>query len=339
MFTTAKGRVIRALFLILVSLLVSTGLSVAQTCAGTTTWNLTAGQTITVGTVSVCNDATNLYITYNLTYPGATFGTLHVWAGSDLANMPATSGGTPIPGKFCKSGGGACYDATGLTTYTFIIPLAKLSIPDITKVCGATLYVVAHAEVNMGTTTETAFGGNTAGSGPRWWFYGAYKLDCTLGGPPSGSGTKTAFAKCASAYVFTTDPKSNPEGLPSLRLTKNRWGWAASLPGPGTYTCALWAGAGLNNTANGTNVGTVTINWNGATVTVTYSLASGYLLKELHLYAGDAKPITLAPGQYGYLDGFDPGVSTYTFTVPLTDSDGTPGVWIIAHAVVSSPTW
>ena len=53
---------------------------------------------------------------------------------------------------------------------------------------------------------------------------------------------------------------------------------------------------------------------------------------EVHLYAGDARPTTTAPGQYGYLDA--PDAATYTFTVPLADTNGGDGVGLIAHAVV-----
>ena len=93
---------------------------VTETAAcGTTTWDLTAGQHIDVGTVTVSNDATNLYVTYTLDdpdYPDATFGTLHLWVGTDLATMPATPQGSPIPGQFPYKAGTAPYpDSTGTT--------------------------------------------------------------------------------------------------------------------------------------------------------------------------------------------------------------------------------
>ena len=348
MFNPFRAIAPKTIFLALALLVAAAGPGWSQTsCGGSTTWDLTAGQTIDVGTVIVCNDATNLYVTYKLTYPGATFGTLQVWVGNDLMNLPANKNGTPIPGQFCSADSGACHDATGLTEYTFVLPLSGLSIPDVTQFCGTSVFVVTHAEVTMDSNNdgtmdhETAFGGPTAGGGSRWWFYGTYSLSCDFGPPPIPV-SKTAFAKCALPlpYIFTTDPKSNPEKLPSLGLSKNRWGWAANLPASSIYSCDLWAGAGLNKTSNGTRVGTVTFDWNGSSISVAYNLISGYALEEVHLYAQDAKPITAAPGQYGLLDAFDPGRSSYTFSgVPLVDSDGIPGVWVIAHAVVSSTTW
>lgn len=302
----------------------------AQTC-GTTTWDLTAGQTIDVGSVTVSNDATNLYVTYALDYPGATFGTLHLWVGSDLANVPANPQGTPVPGQFPYKP-----DASGLTTYTITIPFTDLLIQDVAQACGLQLYVVAHAEVNVpdgegGYDAETAFGGPNPGAGPRWWFYGVYTVCCEFG-PPPVTACSTAFAK--GGYVWTTDRKSNPESLPTLGLSKNRWGWAINLQASGTYTYDLWSGAGLNKTANGVKVGTVTVNWDGVNATVTYNVtAAGYLLDEVHVYAGDDAPATIAPGQYGntaYLPG---GSTSYTVTAPLADANG-GGVWIVAHSVV-----
>jgi hypothetical protein len=294
-------------------------------------WDLTAGQTIKVGTVTVSNDATNLYITYaidTVNYPDCSFGTLQAWVGNDLTNMPSTPGGTPIPGQFPYK-----QDTGGATSYTFTIPWADLKIQDVKDVCNLALYVVTHAEVNCKDESETAFGGpvgiNIKDPG-RWWFYGTYYV-CCAGGPPPEVKCTTAFAK--GGYVFTTDPKSNPENLPSLGLTKNRWGWAIKLTAPGETLYDIWAGAGLNKTSNGTKVGVLTVNWDGTTATVTYSILAGCAMTEAHLYAGDDAPTTVAPGQYGNLAYFDPPSAFQTFTVALSDTKG-GGAWLIAHAVV-----
>jgi hypothetical protein len=60
----------------------------------------------------------------------------------------------------------------------------------------------------------------------------------------------------------------------------------------------------LNTTSKGRLVGTLTVLWNGTTVTVTYTMSSGFTLTETHVYAGDFKPTTIAPGQYGNTLGF-----------------------------------
>jgi len=310
---------------------------------GSTTWQLTAGQTINVGTVTVSNDDTNVYVQYTLnteSYPDATFGTLHVWLGNDLENVPATPDGTPIPGQFDKSEGGASFDASGLTAYTFTIPFGDIGIVDTDEACGTELFVLTHAEVDLDSTDgsdehETAWGGPEEGTGPRWFFYGVYTICCDTT-PPVICLDETAFAK--GNYVFTTNKRSNPEELESLKLTKNRWGWAINLLDPGITQYDIYAGAGLNKVENGTKVGTLTIHYTGLSATITYTLLSGYTLQEVHVYAGDTPPTTVAPGQYGLpSEGYDAnGAVTMTlFDVPLADTDG-DGVWIIAHAVVTT---
>ena len=313
----------------------------SQTC-GTTTWDLTAGQTIKVGTVTVSNDAANLYVTYSLNYPGATLGTVHMWAGNDLTLLPMARNGAPIQGHFPYiSGSGVQASSVGSTSYTFTVPFIDLSIADAKAGCGTSLYIVTHAEVTMdsdgdGTMDhETAYGGPMPGSGPRWWFFGSYTICCDFGTPVSCFKT-TAFAK--GGWVWTTDnKKSNPENLPSLYLIKNRWGWAINLKTMGETTYDIWAGAGLNNTSKGVKVGILKVNWNGSNATVMYNMSPGYFLEEVHIYAGDERPTTTAPGQFGYPeDTYDAlGSTSFTETVPLADTDG-DGVWLIGHALVSN---
>ena len=244
-----------------------------------------------------------------------------------MALIPKNSQGIPVPGQFPY-----VHDASGATSYTFIVPLNSLSITDIAQACPLKLYVATHAEVSIddgsgNISQETAWGGDQPGTGPRWWFYAQYNLCCDV--PPVIAECETAFAK--GGYVFTTDKKSNPEKLPSLNLIKNRWGWAINLTSPGETTYQIWKGAGLNNTANGELVGTVTVNWTGTEVTVNYNLPDD-VMKELHIYAGDLKPTTVAPGQYGYTQYFDPSVPNHTATLSVADTNG-DGIWLIAHAV------
>jgi len=315
----------------------SMGSASAQTTCGTTTWTLWAGQTINVGTLTVENDATNVYITYALSAAqisaGATFGTLHLWIGNDLNNLPKNGQGIPIPGQFPYQ-----YDASGMTSYTFVIPFTNLEIQDVKSACPLQLYVVAHGEVNnvngQGGDPQTAFGGDQTGSGPRWWFYAQYSVCCDIPDqpPPTILACTTAFGK--GNWVWVTSSKANPENLPSLDLIKSRWGWALRLTSPGTYVLDLWAGAGLNDTSKGKLAGNVTVEWNGTVATVTYNTTGGYSLREVHIYAKDAKPTTTAPGQYGFTEYFDPTVTTFSHSFVLEDLDGTPGVWLIAHAVV-----
>lgn len=301
-----------------------------------------AGQYTDAGSVTIYNDNTNLYVTVFSEF-GFQSGTeqIKMWVGADFTTIDG--GGTSRP-----SAGGFPYkiNTDGGTTYTFTISLDDLQL---VNKCGDMIYVVVHGDVlvsdgNGGTKGETAFGGDIPGGGNAWWFYTTYTIACCSDTPPPVlDHSETAFAKGVydqGGYVFTTDNKSNPEGLPSLKLSKNRWGWAINLKTDGETTYDIWAGAGLNNTTkNGTKVGTLTVikNTNAddvSTVTVTYLLFSGKTMQEAHIYISDLKPTTVAPGQYGNTTYFDPMVSTYTASFTVSDTNG-DGIWIIAHAVVN----
>lgn len=298
---------------------------VTDYCGEPAVCDLFAGQDNDVGSVTVVRDEDNIYVTYTLD-DGATFGTLHLFVGTDLDDLPRNNAGNLEHGHFPYQ-----YDASGLTEHTFTVPLPTDPAP----VCGdqgTVFYVVAHAEVDYtGGGGDTAYGGCLEGdTGNRWWYYMEYSLPCCDEG---GGGTyETAFAK--GGWVWTTSNKSNPEGLLSLKLTKSRWGWAINLTATGETTYDIWAGAGLNDTDNGVKVGEATVNWNGTNVTVTYDLYDGVTMPELHIYAGDLPPDTIAPGRYGHVEYFDPYANDDLTTLPLADSNGTGGVWLVLHAVV-----
>ena len=306
----------------------------------TKTAQLTAGQTLPVGTVSISNDNDNVYVNYTLTYDNnndgqvdASFGTLHLWIGNSLLLIPSNNNGIPIPGQFCNAQGGACYDATGLTSYTFTVPWSQISLSDINQLCGSNLYVATHAEVDVQTVaggsvdSETAWGGEYSGSGPRWWFYSDFSVCCDTN-PPVGI-CETAYAK--GGYVWTTNRKSNPERLPSLQLTQNRWGWAIRVLASGTTTYPIYAGAGLNNINNAALIGTATVTWNGSIAVFDYDLVDGAYMEEVHVYAGDTSPTTIAPGQYGYTYDTD-GANSHTASFEVQDANG-DGIWVVMHAV------
>ena len=141
-----------------------------------------------------------------------------------------------------------------------------------------------------------------------------YKMCCFAEQPPVVlAGCETAFAK--GGYVFTTDAKANAEGLPTLGLARNRWGWAINLAAPGTTSYPIYAGAGLNNISASTRVGTLTVDYTGSQVTATYTMAPGAKITEAHLYAGDKKPTTIAPGQFGNTASFATPATTHSVTV------------------------
>lgn len=94
--------------------------------------NLCAGQTQNVGTVTVTNSATQVFVTYNITVAGAFLTETHAHVANSLAGIPKNPGG-PIPGLFSQKKN----HNPGVTTWmhTFARP------------SGAPLYVAAHAVV------------------------------------------------------------------------------------------------------------------------------------------------------------------------------------------------
>lgn len=314
------------------------GLALAQTATcPVICWPLQYGATyVPVGEVCVTNDSTNIYVTFKLTDPvNTSFGTLHLWVGSDPSLIPMNSQGVPVPGQFPHH-----YTTVGESEYTFVIPLTDKFIDIVIDPASCpnplpTVRVVAHAEVRVGGSLETAFGGTTCtrvrGERGRWYCYGDYVLCCNPDEPPPQlGGCETAFAK--GGYVFVTDNRFNPEGLPSLNLVKSRWGWAINVTATGTTSYDIYAGAGRNR--GGTNVGTLTVEWDSVSgaLKITYSISAGYLMSEVHVYAGDTKPTTVAPGRYGHIQYYPAGSAEHVYETVVLDSDG-DGIWIIAHAV------
>lgn len=280
---------------------------------GTVTYDLRAfpifpwvPSNLVVGTVTFANDATNLYVEYHISEPGYQLDMVSVWAGTDTSNQPTN----PFQYPYLMT-------ATG-TEYTAVLPLNSLSIIDATSSC-PNIHV-------HGVAWLKDLNGYPVDAGAE----ASYQLCCE--DPPQIADCDTAFAK--GGYVFTTDAKSNPETLPSLNLTKNRWGWAINLPAgsEGTTTYEIWKGAGKNDTSKGERVGTLTVNVSAeSVVTVTYNLNED-LMSELHIYAGDFKPTTVSPGQFGYTQYFDPATAAHTATFQVADTNG-DGIWLIAHAV------
>lgn len=90
------------------------------------------------------------------------------------------------------------------------------------------------------------------------------------------------------------------------------------------FVTDLIAGAGQGWPATGTDVGKVEI-WNDATyLYVKYTAEGGWYFgdatdtsESLHLYVGDTKPTTTAPGQFPYKSPALNGATTYTFQLPL----------------------
>lgn len=312
-------------------------------CGDAKTVDLIAGQTIDAGDVTIYNDAEYLYVSVTATTGFQQVSeNLKLWLGTDLALLPRANSGAPINGQFPYKA-----TVTDGNSYTFQVLLSDIPTYD-ANTCGKQeIFVVFHVDVlaqneDGSISAETAYSGDIEGDGNRWWFYTGYVPACCDQKPPVTGVLETAFVKFdkngdfGTGYVFTSGRKSNPERYASLDLTRNRWGWAGNVTADGSYTFDVWAGSGLNDTDRGTLVGTATITVTGDQVTVSYNMSGGYSMQEVHIYAGDTAPETIAPGQYGYISYFGDEPADYatshtaTFTVADTDGDG---IWIIAHAV------
>jgi hypothetical protein len=285
-------------------------ITVAQpSCA--TLW---AGQNINAGSICVSTDQTNVYIDY-ATINGWELTEAHAWAGFDLNNMPQTNNGNPKIGLFPYKSG----NITGATAYTFTIPLSTFGTEE--QLCDKELLIAAHAAMqkddgNGGWQTETGWGGDdTINPFGSWARYFGVTLNCEE--PPPGEGEcETAFAYGNTTFI-------------DLGLTDSRWGWQLGPLTPGVYVTPIYAGAGQNDINKGVEVGTLTVDYSGTSVTVSYAMHPGYTLDETHLYVGTSNVGTIAPGQYGY---------THDLTQATSDSFVVSGfnyepIYVVGHGV------
>jgi len=129
-------------------------------------------------------------------------------------------------------------------------------------------------------------------------------------------------------YIYdTTYAKGNE---PTCFIpTFDQWGWTNYITPIYTGTWDLWAGAAMCNTSRGYLVGTVTVVYDGSSVTVTYNVDPYYTVFQEHVYAGSGMfpkmkvgkkwVDTVAPGQYYIEDSLS--------------SD----IYVIAHAKIGYP--
>lgn len=116
-----------------------------------------------------------------------------------------------------------------------------------------------------------------------------------------------------------------------------RWGWTNGPLNAGSCTFDIYAGAGQCDVKKGTFVGTLSVEYDGSTVTVSFDAdpAGSWNWEETHLYIGnDPLPVdvngdtTVAPGQYTvFHNGADPTNDNYSIS-------GISGsICVVAHAV------
>lgn len=152
-------------------------------------------------------------------------------------------------------------------------------------------------------------------------------------GPPPPRG-ETAFAyggdyaTCFQSFDFDGDGKSD---------FKN-WGWSnGPLPGDPVYEFEIWAGAPKCDLTKGELVGTLTIDYDGSTAIITYTMDAGWIMSATQLYVG-SEPLprdpngdyTVSPGQYPYIHFPVADPTSDTYTVLGISGD----IYVVAHADV-----
>ena len=285
------------------------------------------------------NDEANLYVTYTAVDPWWLSET-HLHVADSEAGIPQNRKGNPVPGNFQ-------YSRTSepvLREDTYTIPKADLSLDDNNSVT-----VAAHAVVVQLDASGNVIASETGwADGPRfvdrgsWATYFQYQWQqCNTGGG-NGEGTETAFAfgddpyaACFIGADFEGDGVD--DGF-------NRWGWSNGTLSAGTYTFEIYAGAGQCDRSKGTLVGTLSIDYDGSTATVTFDMTETdattgvpYNLVETHLYVG-SKPLaidgngnyTVAPGQYPTIHDELANVSSDSYTVTVSGD-----IYVVAHATVA----
>jgi hypothetical protein len=282
-------------------------------CGVAATVDLLAGQTIDAGSVSVSNDGTSLFVTYN-TEGGWLLKEVHLYV---QQTEPVSR---LIPGKAPYKAGMINAD-----TYTFTIPLADLSL-----VCDDQVWIQAHAavfkldEYGNEIAGETAYGGEITKPRKGSWFGNfAYSVQC-CDNPDPDPDCETAFAYGESlANCFIEDGFS-------------RWGWTNGPLAEGSYEFPIYAGAAKCDISKGTLVGTLNIVYENGTAVVTYSMNQGFTMRETHLHIGSDKfpldtngELTVAPGLYGNKHDLT-GASSDSYTIPGLSGS----IYVIAHAVV-----
>lgn len=148
-----------------------------------------------------------------------------------------------------------------------------------------------------------------------------------------GEGSETAFGYSAALGTCFRDVQ-----IEGVQRKIARWGWTNGAMSADSMEMDLYAGAAHCDLDKGTHVGTATVSYSGSEATITYSMAAGFALKEVHAYAGSSPlPLTkrgrptVAPGRFPAKSEDIPNASSHTVTVSSLSGP----IHVIAHAVVS----
>lgn len=278
-----------------------------------------------LGTLTVGNDATKLYLTYALNNGSNYFINGVIYYVGPQSNLPAVPNGvynwmtlpSTFPQQWYATGEKSNTIAIDLSTLPecfVVVAFARISLSNTTISNDPTLmYISARPDAPIAST----------GLKNHYGYYLTYcKQSCTLVG------------KCETAYAFGGDPADCFLTLPGV--TSNNWGWTNGPISAGTYNWPIYAGAGQCDVSKGTQVGILNVVYDGSKAKVTYTLNAGNKLTATHLWVGNAilpkknGVFTTAPGQFPYKHEGLTNVGTDTYTI----SGLSGNIYVAAHSEV-----
>lgn len=301
-------------------------LATAETspCGDPVTVELIAGKLMLSGTLTISNDASNMYVTYSSDSDWE-INEVHLYVG-DPMDVPLNPAGTPVPGLFPYSQS----FSPAVSSYTFEIPLSELVVD-----CPA---IFAHASVSGPSGTETAWSNNVgtsfvAGDASTGWTNGTSFNDLT--------GTKR-WGGYTEYCIQTCEDEEEPDcyneetawsyGTSFGDITgTNRWGWVSLYEAGTEQSYMIYAGQTIP-------VGAVEVSQDASNLVLEINFNESAYFEKIHLYAGNEAGFmsvtnasgTPIPGHFPY--SYDcAGCTSYTLYVPNSALEYDDIIWIALH--------
>ena len=270
--------------------------------------DLFAGQHTYIGYVEFWVSDGNLYLSYVVTEPGCTITETHLAVGGQLADIPQTGKGNPIPGQFPK------YTMVG--EFLYEVPLSD-PLPQL-------LYIAAHAELVCGNREESAWAGTLPFPGANWAAYFAYQQS-ELTEPGSGVWLATDYDWTANTFDADVAPTLDLDDKLILQRQGGQGEGVYNLPSappvPGNNHRFWWDRDGVDPWQNDETANTggicqivITLHATGATTGTAYmkirGLDQGFevdgnwntieLTPAGMSFIGDMENLVVFYGLYGY---------------------------------------
>jgi hypothetical protein len=280
------------------------------------------------GTVTIGNDASNIYITVSLTGNWLIYNSPWPSTGIQMFIGTLTQLQNPllsenITGNSTGGSGDFHYDnfpyqylpaTLNEQTHTFTIARSTLQIP-------CPYYMVIEVQTINSVTNEAiqvTAKSNFKNSG----YYLTYcPKACETCETVYARGPEPASTNPLTAFCFYNTP-----------LNLNNWGWTNKIVQPYDQLWPVYAGNPSCEGIASHQVGTVHVNYAGNQLTVQYNIDPGFTLSETHLWVNSAPlpkkngKYVAAPGSFTYNGLFTDGQA---HTVPATGP-----IYIAAHGVV-----